>query len=89
MGNFVSNVVEEKASLDGLARLFKEVAKILATVPGRSYALPMEGIFCYYFIILMYNILKIFGGKLENSEGSFNSLSVRKVCIACALKVLG
>jgi hypothetical protein len=37
----------------------------------------MEDILWYYFIVFTHDILKIFGDKLENSEGSLNSVLER------------
>lgn len=89
MGNFSYNVVQEKASFNGLKMLLKEVVKKAATATGWSPILLPERVFWLCFIVFMYTILKKIGVKAENLEGSLNVLVLEWIAeLAMHLKSL-
>ena len=77
--NSASNVVEEMADDEGLAMLLQDIGKMAASATGWSPTGFPEEVFCFCLVVFSYTILKKFGGKAENSEGSLNSLLLETI----------
>lgn len=78
MVNSASSVVEKMADYEVLEMLLKEIGKMAATATGLSSTVFPETVFWFCFAVFTYTILKKFGGKAENSEGSLDSLLIEK-----------
>ena len=78
MGNSASNV-EETADCEGLAMLLQDIGKMAASATGWSPTGFPEEVFCFCLVVFSYTILKKFGGRAENSEGSLNSLLLETI----------
>lgn len=78
MVNSASSAVEKMADYEVLEMLLKEIGKMAATATGLSVTVFPERVFWFCFAVFTYTILKKFGGKAENSEGSLDSLLIEK-----------
>lgn len=52
MGNFASNMLEEKASFDGITMLFMEVGKIALAVAWSLSTLFPEGVCLFVLLVI-------------------------------------